>query len=81
MSFMIDDQRLNDLAFLVDITKYLSDLNIKLQGKDQLVHKLCEHIKAFIQKLRLLQKQLVVKKIIHFRMLSTKSTETMNHRK
>ena len=37
---MEDDQWLNDLAFLVDITKYLAELNVKLQGKEQCVNKL-----------------------------------------
>ena len=48
VSFM-DDEWLNDLAFLVDITKYLADLNVKLQGKDQFVNKLYEHVQMLIQ--------------------------------
>ncbi|XP_067873337.1 general transcription factor II-I repeat domain-containing protein 2A-like [Heterodontus francisci] len=34
VSFMDDDEWLNDLVFLVDITKFLADLNVKRQGKD-----------------------------------------------
>ena len=33
LSFLDDDQWLNILAFLVDVTKYLANLNLKLQGK------------------------------------------------
>ena len=44
VSFMEDDQWLNDLAFLVDITKYLAELNGKLQGKEHCVNKLYEHV-------------------------------------
>ena len=53
VSFLDDDQWLNDLAFLVDITKYLADLNVKLQGRNQFVNNLYEHVKAFISKLQL----------------------------
>ncbi|KAI6647016.1 General transcription factor II-I repeat domain-containing protein 2A-like [Oopsacas minuta] len=34
VSFLDDDQWLNDLAFLVDITKYLADLNLKLHEEN-----------------------------------------------
>ena len=37
ISFLNDDEWLNDLSFMLDMTKYLSDLNIKLQDKDQLI--------------------------------------------
>nr|XP_047129377.1 general transcription factor II-I repeat domain-containing protein 2A-like [Hydra vulgaris] len=36
-SFLENNDWLNDLAFLVDITQMLMELNIKLQGKDQLI--------------------------------------------
>ncbi len=32
-----DNKWLCDLAFMVDITKYLSELNVKLQGPNQLL--------------------------------------------
>ncbi|TWW54356.1 Protein ZBED8, partial [Takifugu flavidus] len=35
-----DGKFLSDLAFMVDITKHLSELNIKLQGPNQLVSSL-----------------------------------------
>ena len=60
--FLDDDTWLNDLAFLVDMTKFLAELIVRLQGKDQLVHKY-EHVVTFIQKLKLIQSQMVLKKV------------------
>ena len=42
-----DDGWVRDLAFLVDFTSYLNDLNSKLQGKGQFIHQLYSHIKTF----------------------------------
>ena len=42
-----------DLAFFVDLTSYLNELNLKLQGRGQLVHDLCKHGKVFQCKLQL----------------------------
>jgi len=56
VGFLDDQQWLNDLAFLVDVTKHLADLSFKLQGKDQLVHKMYECVVAFVQKLKLFWK-------------------------
>ena len=47
-----------DLAFLVDITKHLNDLNVALQGKGQHIGLLTSHITAFEVKLRLWSTQL-----------------------
>jgi hypothetical protein len=44
---------LQDLSFMVDITKHLSNLNLKLQGKDQIITAINNHIKAFKCKLDL----------------------------
>ena len=55
---------LNDLAFLIDITQMLSDQNLKLQGKDQLVHKMFEHVESFLAKIMLIINQLLSKKTI-----------------
>ena len=42
---------LNDLAFLTYITQHLTELNLELQGKSQLVNKLFKHICASVKKL------------------------------
>ena len=49
VTFLNDENWLNDLAFLLDITQHLSELNLKLQGKNQLVNKLrdCAFEKIF----------------------------------
>ena len=76
---MEDDDLLNHLVFLVDITKYLTELNKRLQGKEQYVNKLYEHLQAFIQKLELIQKQLINMKVVHFTMLSTRDGRTVRY--
>ncbi|KII62944.1 General transcription factor II-I repeat domain-containing protein 2B [Thelohanellus kitauei] len=60
-----------EIAFLVDVTCYLNELNIKLQKQGQLVHQLHGHVKAFTNKLRLLEKQFRAKNCIHFPSLAT----------
>ena len=70
-----------DLAFLVDITTHLNELNTKLQGKNQLVTQLYEHIKAFQLKLRLWERQLLENKASHFpclNKLTVNGTATIN---
>jgi hypothetical protein len=46
-----DNEWVCDLAFLVDVTRYLNELNLKLQKQGQLVHELHGHVKAFCNKL------------------------------
>ncbi|XP_050516254.1 general transcription factor II-I repeat domain-containing protein 2B-like [Diabrotica virgifera virgifera] len=78
IDFLTDEQWLADLAFLVDITKYLSDLNLKLQGKDQLCTQLYEHIQAFTKMLILLEKQLEQKQLVHWETLSARNQEMLD---
>uniref|UniRef100_A0AAY4DM40 Transposase n=1 Tax=Denticeps clupeoides TaxID=299321 RepID=A0AAY4DM40_9TELE len=47
-----------DVAFMVDITDLLNTLNIQLQGKDQIITELFDHITAFRSKLQLLCRHL-----------------------
>lgn len=53
-----------DLAFMVNVTKHLSELYIKLQGVNQLVSSLLSNEKALEGKLRLQQAQLDGKTLI-----------------
>ena len=46
VAFLSAENWLNDLTFLTDITQYLSELNIKVQGEIQLVNKLFEQVCA-----------------------------------
>jgi hypothetical protein len=51
---------------LTDLTQHLNELNIKLQGKDQLVTQLYSVIKAFEAKLKLWEFQLKNNNYTHF---------------
>ncbi|GBP41690.1 General transcription factor II-I repeat domain-containing protein 2 [Eumeta japonica] len=53
LSELSDPKWICDLAFLVDLTGYLNDLNLKLQKQGQLVNDLYSHLKAFQNKIRL----------------------------
>lgn len=53
-----DNYWVGDLAFLVDVTSYLSDHNVKLQGRDMVINEFLTHIKTFMSKLSLWRKQL-----------------------
>nr|KAF6501055.1 hypothetical protein HJG59_008042 [Molossus molossus] len=61
-----DSKWLCDLAFVVDITKYLSDLNVKLQGANQLLSSLLSNVKLFEAKLRLWKVELKRNNKVHF---------------
>ena len=75
VAFLSDENWLNDLAFLTDITQHLSDLNLKLHGKSQLVNKLFEHICAFEKKLEIFKAQLSRATLTHFTCLATRKLE------
>uniref|UniRef100_A0A673JDS5 HAT C-terminal dimerisation domain-containing protein n=1 Tax=Sinocyclocheilus rhinocerous TaxID=307959 RepID=A0A673JDS5_9TELE len=57
---------LSDLAFLVDVTELLNVLNVQLQGKDQIIPQLFDHVRAFKQKLLLLRRHLSAGNLAHF---------------
>ncbi|CAH1099341.1 unnamed protein product [Psylliodes chrysocephalus] len=59
-----------DLAFLIDITGHLNDLNLKLQKQGQLVNQLYIHFIAFQNKICLLETQMRSKNCFHFSTLS-----------
>ena len=75
VAFLRDENWLNDLAFLTDITQHLSELNLKLQGKSQLVNKLIEHICAFDEKFELFQVQLGRVMLTNFMCLAARKIE------
>lgn len=61
-----DDKWLCDSAFTVDVTKHLSELNLQLQGPNQLVSALVSDVKSFEAKSKLWQMQLVKSDGLHF---------------
>lgn len=68
---MYDPTWLCGLAFLVDITVLLNDLNLKLQKQGQLVNQLYSHHIAFQNKIRLWETQLRSKNCFNFVTLSS----------
>nr|KAF6489938.1 hypothetical protein HJG59_010330 [Molossus molossus] len=61
-----DSKWLYDLAFIMYITKYVSDLNVKLQGPNQLLSSLLSNVKSCEAKLRLWKVQLKRNNMEHF---------------
>lgn len=58
-----------DLAFAVDVTTLMNELNTKLQGKDLFVHEMHSLVKAFMRKLQFLSNQLENKVLTHMQTL------------
>lgn len=73
-----DKDWLSDLAFMVDLTGHLNELNIRLQGKDQFVHQIFQHVVAFETKLKLWQLQLKNKNFTHFTTLNEHGGSNIN---
>ncbi|GFY78348.1 general transcription factor II-I repeat domain-containing protein 2 [Trichonephila inaurata madagascariensis] len=55
------------LAFYVDLTNHMNELNLRLQGENQLLPDLYTNIKSFRQKIILFQSQLRKKCFTHFK--------------
>jgi hypothetical protein len=65
-----DPDWMTDFGYLTHISLHLSDLNIRLQGKNQFIHNLHDQIKSFQNKLRLWEIQLQKNDFTHFPTLS-----------
>ena len=61
-----DEKWLCDLAFMCDTTEHLNTLNVKLQGKKQLITEMRDDVKAFELKLRLWEGQMRKGNLTHF---------------
>ena len=61
-----DNWWLCDLAYMVDISKHLSELNMKLQGPNQLLNSIFAKMKSFKAKLQLWKVQLQSVNTTHF---------------
>ncbi|XP_076358929.1 general transcription factor II-I repeat domain-containing protein 2-like [Tachypleus tridentatus] len=72
-TLLCNEKWMFDLAFLVDITSHLNDLNSKLQGKDKLFPSLVNDISAFKMKLKLFISQLENKDLSQFPHLKEQS--------
>ena len=73
--YLLDDEWLNDLAFLVDITSHLNDLNVKLQGSSKLFTNMCNDVNSFEKKLGPFVGQIVQKKLDNFPHLKQRGFE------
>ncbi|KAJ8012488.1 hypothetical protein DPEC_G00043330 [Dallia pectoralis] len=58
LHFLEEESNMDTLAFLVDITGHLNDLNLKLQGKDNSVCDLVAAVQSFQRKLDILKMDL-----------------------
>lgn len=63
------------LAFLTDITGHLNDVNLKLQGRGQLVSDLMAHINGFRNKLKIFHETLGKNNLSHFASCSRLASE------
>ncbi|KAK0138753.1 General transcription factor II-I repeat domain-containing protein 2 [Merluccius polli] len=61
-----DEKWLSDLAFMCDITEHLNVLNVKLQGRQQLITEMRDAVKAFQMKLRLWEGHMRQGNLAHF---------------
>ncbi|XP_039190545.1 general transcription factor II-I repeat domain-containing protein 2-like [Crotalus tigris] len=61
-----DEKWLCELAFLCDITKHLTALNLQLQGRDRVIMDMYGAVKAFQFKLRLWETQMQHGNLSHF---------------
>ncbi|KAE9532362.1 hypothetical protein AGLY_009985 [Aphis glycines] len=61
-----DENWLMDLAFFVYITTHLNELNVRLQGKNQLISNMFQIITPFELKLKLWQSQVKVNDFMYF---------------
>jgi hypothetical protein len=70
-----DPSWLSKLSFLVDITSHMNELNLKLQGKENLICELYRNITAFRRKLSLFEAQLEGGNFSHFQCFQEFCTE------
>jgi putative ubiquitin-RnfH superfamily antitoxin RatB of RatAB toxin-antitoxin module len=66
VDYLEDSKWICDLAFLTDICGHLNDLNLKLQGKSQLITTLHGDVSAFRIKLSLFHSQITNNNTCHF---------------
>ena len=71
MAMLEDESFLNDLAFLADVTEYLNQLNAKLQGANQIVSRMYDHVRAFARKPIMFCSQMEKSDFIHFPSMSS----------
>ncbi|GBM76041.1 General transcription factor II-I repeat domain-containing protein 2 [Araneus ventricosus] len=69
---MLDDTEwLSDFAFFTDLLCHMNNLNVKMQGKNQIIDDIWAHLKAFKLKLHLFAGQLAKNDLSHFSRLNS----------
>ena len=75
----MNEEWIEDFAFLVDITTHLNELNSRLQRKGQLIHSVFDHVNAFAVKFTLWETQIYNKNFVNFP--SLQSLQVQNSQK
>jgi len=75
----MNEQWIEEFAFLVDITIHLNKLNSRLQRKGELIHSVFDHVNTFAVKLTLWEKQIYNKNFVRF--LTLQSLQVQNSQK
>ncbi|KAL0163337.1 hypothetical protein M9458_042733, partial [Cirrhinus mrigala] len=73
-----DEKWLHELAFLCDITKHLTALNLQLQGRNRVITDMYDAVKAFQAKLRLWEIQMQQGNLCHFPCCQTITSQASN---
>uniref|UniRef100_A0A8C3ISY3 Uncharacterized protein n=1 Tax=Chrysemys picta bellii TaxID=8478 RepID=A0A8C3ISY3_CHRPI len=68
---LADSTFICNLAFLTDVTDHLNALNLKLQGRKQVITQMYDSVKSFKVKLTLWGKQLTAGNLVHFLTLNS----------
>jgi hypothetical protein len=76
---MLNPIFLCELAFLMDITKHMNDLNMKLLGKQQNVSNLFGHVNGFRNKLKLFKTSIEWNDLTHFPCCKELAEEPSNY--
>ena len=71
-----DSKRLCDIVFMADITKYLSELTIKLNCQNQLLSSLLSNVKSLEAKLKLWKVKLKQNNAVNFPTLAGQKPST-----
>ncbi|XP_026286701.2 general transcription factor II-I repeat domain-containing protein 2-like [Frankliniella occidentalis] len=67
-----------ELAFLVDVTGHLNNLNLKLQGKGHVISDMLQAVQGFEMRLTLFEEQLRKGELFHFESLKSLSSSELD---
>lgn len=73
------EKYLTDLEFVMDLITHLNELNMHLQGENQLICAVFQTATAFKVKLKLQQAQVMANNVMHFVMLAKHSSANIRN--